>query len=77
MGGGSFGAASFSLEYVIVVVNIVLALEAVLAIVVSGLKVGFVFVVLAIVVAKGPTLDFETLPATNVAAGGASCILVA
>ena len=73
MGGGNVRAARSSPEYVVVVVNVILALEAVLAFVSEfvGLEVGIV------VTTKGSTLDLEALPRTNVAAGGAFSILVA
>ena len=79
MGSRNVGAASSSLEYVIVVVNIILALEAVLAFihVVSWAAVTIGFIHLAFLIAKGSTLDLEALSVTNVAAGGAFCILVA
>jgi len=79
VGDGSVGAASSSLEYVVVGVNIVLALEAVLAFirVVFWATVRIGFIALAFLVAKGSTIDLEALPATNVAAVGAFCILVA
>ena len=63
-------------------VNVVLALEAVLAFVleVAGatlrpLRTGGI--ALVIFVPKGSTLNLKALPETHIAAGGAFCILVA
>lgn len=80
MGVENVGAANSSLKYVVVPVNVVLALEAVLAFVLElagamlrPLRAGGI----ALFAPKGSTLDLEALPATNIATGGAFCILVA
>ena len=73
VGSGNVGTAMPSLEYIVVVINAILALEAVPAFVLVVANI----IALAIVTTKGSTLDLEALPATNVAAIGAFCILVA
>jgi len=82
MGVGNVGAAKPSLKYVVVVVNVVLALEAVLALIIKVVAAtlrsgGIALAIFVPFVPKGSALDLEALPATNIAAGGAFCILVA
>ena len=75
VGNGNVGTAKSSLEYIVVVVNIILALEAVPAFVL--VLVGANIIALSIFTTKGSTLDLEALSAANVATIGAFCILVA